>query len=487
MAVALTAILSGCTATAGHPAGAAGSAVSGPSGSSVTTAGAPITSDQPAPDPAAATTTDAWTTYQADPQRLGVAPTQPPLAPLHLAWSAPLDGTAVYGQPLYASGLVLVATEGDDVYALDPRHGTVVWKDTIGVPLRHTASYAGCGDIDPLGVTSTPVVDRGAGVLYAVGEVSQGGVPPVSHVLVAIDVASGRILERVGVDPPLPPGESTIHLLQRAALALGNGRVYVGYGGQAGDCGRYHGWLVSVPVVGGPSGGSETAFDVTPDSTGGAIWEGGSGPAISTDGGVYVTTGNPNSGGPSPWAEAVVELPPLLGATPEAVFQDRAASGDLDLATGGPELLPDGTVFAAGKTEIGYRLRQSDLSPLGPVGGRVCASDPDGGAAYDGGLASLFLPCNRGGLQQIDLAAGRVGWRAGSVNSTPVLVDGALWALSYPAGHIEELDPATGRTLYRSQVGRKVPTFASLSAADGLLLVPTLTGAAAFAGPQGPA
>jgi hypothetical protein len=47
-----------------------------------------------------------WLTYHADNARLGVAATQPSLDPLHLAWTAALDGTAVYGQPLIADGRV---------------------------------------------------------------------------------------------------------------------------------------------------------------------------------------------------------------------------------------------------------------------------------------------------------------------------------------------------------------------------------------------
>jgi outer membrane protein assembly factor BamB len=411
------------------------------------------------------------------------------LPPLHPAWSAALDGAAVYGQPLLAGGRVLVATEDDHVYALDPADGAVVWTVDLGAPLRNVIANTGCGDVDPLGVTSTPVADPTTDTLYVVGEISTGGEPPVHHVMAAVDIATGRLLETVDVDPPLPSRENAVHLLQRAALALGNGRVYVGYGGQYGDCGTYHGWIVSVPVVGRAIGAAarpaETAFDVTPESTGGAVWDGGDGPSIGPDGSVYTTTGNPNSGGPSPWAEAVLKLAPALGPTPEAVYQDHAATGDEDLATGGAEVLPNGSVFAAGKTDIGYVLRQSDLSPLAPVHGAVCDSDPDGGAAYDAGLNSLYLPCNGGGLQQVDLATDAVGWKGGSVDSTPILVDGHLWALSYSSGTIEELDPATGKVMYRTAVGRSVPHFAALSAVDGLLLVPTQSGIAALTGASG--
>jgi polyvinyl alcohol dehydrogenase (cytochrome) len=385
----------------------------------------------------------------------------------------------VYGQPLFAAGVVLAATEGDNIYALNPKTGQPVWQLNVGDPLRNVASQAGCGDVDPVGITSTPVVDPATQTLYAVAEVATAGHAPVHHQLVGIDIATGRQVLGVDADPPLTAGENPLYLLQRAALALANGRVYIGYGGHYGDCGTYHGWVVAVAV----NGGSETAFDVTPQSTGGAVWQGGAAPSIGPGGDVFVSTGNPNSGGSHPWAEAVVKLPAGLGATPEASFQDRRATSDLDLSAGVPVLLPDGTVFAAGKTEVGYVLRQSDLSLAGVVRGQICGSDPDGGAAYDSTLASLYVPCRGGGIQQINLATRATGWRGGTANSTPVLANGDLWALAYPVGRLQEIDPGNGQVLASVAVGQDVPTFASLSIAAGLILVPATSGVVAFGGP----
>ena len=54
------------------------------------------------------------------------------------------------------------------------------------------------------------------------------------------------------VDPGAP--QNPLYIQQRYGLALGNGRVYVGFGGYAGDCGPYHGWLVSVTEDGSRQG-----------------------------------------------------------------------------------------------------------------------------------------------------------------------------------------------------------------------------------------
>lgn len=422
----------------------------------------------------------AWTTYQGSNNRLGDAGTQPVPTPLRPAWSAQLDGSAVYGQPLVAAGLVIVATEDDNVFALNLRTGRTVWQANLGAPLRAVEEQVGCGDIDPLGVTSTPVIDPATRTIYVVAEVSSAGRAAAHHQLVALDLTTGHRLMSRAVDPPLPEDEDAVYLLQRAGLALANGRVYIGYGGQFGDCGTYHGWVVAAPVLN--SGGSEAIFDVTPQSSGGAVWQGGAAPSIDQAGNVYVSTGNPNSGGPAPWAESVLKLPAGLGPTPESGFQDRSATGDMDLSAGAPVLLPDGMVFSAGKAQVGYLLHQSDLSEAATIRGSLCGSDPDGGAAYVAAADSVYLPCRGGGLQQVDLATRATGWRAGGVNSTPVVAGGRLWAAGYPSGRLEELDPGSGAVLYSTLVGRTLPNFVSPTIVGSTILVPTLSGIVALSG-----
>jgi outer membrane protein assembly factor BamB len=425
----------------------------------------------------------AWTTYHANNARTGVASSQPRLNPLGLAWVNTLDRAAVYGQPVVAGGRVFVATENDDVYALNAHNGNVLWHRNIGQPLRNVSRNTGCGDIDPLGITSTPVIDVSRSTVYVVGEVSNGGAPPVSHRLVGFNVATGVITRSANADPIVPAGERVIYLQQRAALAMANGRVYVGYGGLAGDCGVYHGWLVGIAEAGTAA---KVQFDTTPHSTGGAIWQGGGGPSVDTAGNIYVTTGNPNSAGPAPWAEAVVKLGPNLATPPLAAFKDTAAVGDEDLGTGDAILLPGNQLFAVGKTHIGYLLHQSDLTRVARITGTVCGSDPDGGSAFDVATDSVYVPCRGGGIQQVNLRTHALGWRAGAANGAPTMVNGALWALAYNGGTLQQLNPQTGAVLQSLSVGAQVPTFASPSAADGLILVGTISGIRAFDGPTGP-
>ncbi|MGH8921696.1 MAG: hypothetical protein ACRD0H_25725, partial [Actinomycetes bacterium] len=312
-------------------------------------------------------------------------------------------------------------------------------------------------------------------------EVSRGGATPVHHQLVGLSMSDGSQVVSTGADPTLPAGEDPVHIQQRGALAVANGRVYVAYGGLSGDCGVYHGWVVGVDERSARPG---VQFEVAADGQGGAIW-GPGGPAVDGAGNVFVTTGNPNPDSPAKtYTEGAVKLSPDLAVL--ASYQSNAG-GDADLASDAPTLLPDGTVFAVGKADVAYVLRQSDLGVVATIPG-VCGSDPDGGNAYDAATHSIYVPCRGGGIQQVDLATHALGWKAGQVNSAPILVNGSLWALQYGAspGRLQQLDPTNGTVLTNITTPTSVPTFASPSAASGLLTFGTTNGVVAYTGPGGP-
>src|SRR5205085_2816707 len=76
-------------------------------------------------------------------------------------------GGHVYAQPLLIAGppdMLIVATESNEVSALDAETGAVLWRRTLGaaVPL----SQLECGNIDPLGITGTPVADKPSRTVY---------------------------------------------------------------------------------------------------------------------------------------------------------------------------------------------------------------------------------------------------------------------------------------------------------------------------------
>ena len=91
------------------------------------------------------------------------------------------DGTIsghVYAQPLYIEGgpngpMVIAVTESNNVYALNAATGTIIWQRNVGTPIT---SGLPCGNINPLGITGTPVVDLASRSLFLNAETTPSGV-----------------------------------------------------------------------------------------------------------------------------------------------------------------------------------------------------------------------------------------------------------------------------------------------------------------------
>ncbi len=434
---------------------------SSPGPSSAASTGPPSASSS-----SGATTAADWPVYHRDAARTGMDPAFPaPHGRLVVAWSRALDG-AVYAEPLVVDGRVIAATEHDTVYALDPADGRVVWQRHLGTPVP--LSTLPCGNIDPLGITGTPAYDPVTGSLFVAAEV-QGP----RHVLFALDPAAGTVRWSRGVD--LPGDDPATHQ-QRPALAVGNGYVYVGLGGLAGDCGNYRGEVVGVPATGqGP-----TISYRVPTAREGAVWA-TAGPAIDGSGHVYVSVGNGSSTTTYDGSDSVLELSPALRLlsrfAPSTWAQDNAT--DADLGSLGPVLVPGGWVFISGKSGTGYTLRQG---ALGGIGGQV-ASAPV--CAAFGGAARLdttvFVPC-QDGLRAVRIGSDgsiHAAWRTASgADGSPVVGGGAVWSLDLEAGELYQLDPATGRAAAHAGIG-SVPHFASPTLWAGRVLVGTMRGVTA--------
>jgi outer membrane protein assembly factor BamB len=422
-----------------------------------------LTSGVGKPYPLAA---DDWAMYHRDAARAGNVAGLAAPSRLTRAWRTTLDG-AVYAEPLVIGDTVIAATEHNSLYALDLPTGHVRWKTSLGTPMPRSALP--CGDIDPLGITGTPVFDPQTGLIYAVAEVAGP-----AHILVAVDLTSGRVRVRRSADPT---GMDPATHQERGALALAHGSVYVPYGGLYGDCGDYHGWVVAARTDGT---GALLTYQV-PTTREGGIWA-TPGPVMDARGDLYVAVGNgAATGGVWDHSDAVLRLGPTLqlldGFAPRQWAQDNAS--DADLGSMAPVLLPGGLLFADGKSGQGYLLRADQLGGVGGQAQALAFCHAYGGAAVSG--ASAIIPCTEG-LRELRLVDGpRVvaGWHApGNITGSPVIGGQTVYALD-PGGTLYALDLATGAV--RAQVAVDgTSRFATPTLAHGRVFIGTLAGVEAF-------
>ena len=417
--------------------------------------------------PASAT---GWLQYHGNGQRTGTVAGLPAAGPLSVAWSARLDG-AVYGQPLVIGTTVLAGTEaGDAVYGLDLATGAVRWHTTVGTAAP--ASQQPCGNVSPLGITSTGVYDPQTGLAYFVAQSGR-----TEHVLVGLDPATGAI--KVRQDVP-SPDHQPFYDQQRGALALDGGDVYVVFGGHYGDCGPYIGSVVAMPA----SGQGPILSYLVPTSRYGGIWAPG-GPVVGPDGTIYVSVGNGDSQTLYDGSDSVTALTPALQRTGIFAPTDWQAlsASDTDLGSTSPALLADGQILQVGKSGTGYLL---DARHLGGIGGQIASGQvcsAFGGDAVSG--STVYVPCLTGGLAAVSTAGNRVTvlWRGPAAGwGSPVVGGGAVWVAGPDSGELYELNPATGVVRQQIKVADALPHFVSPSLDGQLVLIGTMTGVTAVSG-----
>jgi outer membrane protein assembly factor BamB len=448
--LAVSVTLAGCSSAARTPAASPTTPVTAASAPSP--AASPSSSASPPPGAA-------WLTYHGDPSRTGLDATSPPLQGPAPAWrTASLDGP-IWAEPLVDGDRVLVATEGGSLYALAAGSGAVLWRTHLDDPMPR--SRLPCGDVSPLGITGTPVIDPGTQTLFAVAERSDA-----AHELVAVSVGDGAVLWRRVIDAS---GSDALDQQQRAALALAAGRVLVAFGGLDGDCGTYKGYVVSVPE----SGTGPVATYVLPVANGGGIWA-PSGPAVGGGGEVFVASGNSTVGASSAFdhSNSVIALTPTLSELGYFAPADwrRLSAADLDLGSTGP-LLDQGSVLVAGKDGVLYLL---DASALGGVGGQRASLDLGsgafGGLALDGQTALVPTVSHLDAVTVRALPASlTLAWR-GPATWPAIVAGGAVWAVTRASSALVALSPATGAVLFSLPLG-SVEHFTTPAAALGWVYV----------------
>jgi hypothetical protein len=291
------------------------------------------------------------------------------------------DGTvndSVYASPLYVEngvggkGTFYVPTEGNNLYALDETTGKLAWSKAANFGKPANRSGAGCGNISPIGISGTPAIDLATRLIVfsAASADSNGNI--ATHTIYGVSIEDGSTQWSVDVSTLKDSGGrqfSPQPQNQRSAVLIVNGIAYVPYGGHAGDCGNYHGWVVGVPLNG--KGAKAWATQVG----GAGIWAAGG--AASDGQSIFVATGNGFDQNAT-WAqsEGVFRFDPgpsFTGQTADYFAPNNWQSldqADVDIDGSGPlvidapSMTPSKLVMAEGKDGYLYLMDRMNLGGI---------------------------------------------------------------------------------------------------------------------------
>jgi len=335
----------------------------------------------------------------------------------------PVDGW-VSAQPLYFSNvsvpgqgthnIVYVATENDSVYAFDANGvpATPLWHRQFtdpagGITAVPCADTPSCNLSPVLGITSTPVIDASTGTLYVVAFTDENG--EYFQRLHALNIATGA--EKFGGPVAIQAsvngtgtgsvgGKITFDpliQLQRAALLLSNGVVYISWGSFA-DLENYHGWIMGYSASTLAQVG---LFSDTRNGAEGGIWLSGGGPSTGPDGSIFVQTGNgtfdANTSG-ADFGDSFLRFSPKTGLSMVADYftptnQATLRSGDIDLGSGAALILPGQSgsftyeLIGAGKQGIIYVVNQQNMGKFNATKNNVIQTVTGSAAGYRGSPA----------------------------------------------------------------------------------------------------
>ncbi|HCO01877.1 MAG TPA: hypothetical protein DIT48_00675 [Actinobacteria bacterium] len=450
------------------------------------------------PAAAVVSSSGAWTTYHHDNAHTGydsTAPTASAVAATPGWTETTLDGQ-VYAEPLVYNGNVYTATLNNTVYALNQTTGMTTWSNHLGAP--QTTGWI-CGNVAPMGILGTPVIDAAAGRIYVATFFSDD-----LYRVYGLSVTTGAILMTTIIPASIgrPGGFDWKIQQQRGALALANGYVYVPFGGRAGDCfdagTPYYGWVVGVPT----DGVSALKVFQTPSGAE-SVWAPGGVVVDDTSSNVFFPTGNAIPCPGSTLSDAVARVTATL--TMPTFFepndwQSNWCGPDSDLGSSSPLLISPNLMFMAGKRGGGFLL---DPTNLGGVDGQlfptpkpatyaqaeVCFGNHS--AATYGSFAYaapyLYLECEGRGLValQVDTAAKTFvpcasscpapNWHVltGTTFGPPIVAGGAVWAAT-DGGGLYAFNASTGAQIFHS-AGFGINRFVTPAEAGGQVFVPSHT------------
>jgi hypothetical protein len=417
-----------------------------------------------------------------------------------------IDGQILFLNQVAFPGLgnknvLYFATEKDSVYAVDAdtvsgSTAIVLWKTSALATGESPIgpSDIGCGYINPVGIMSTPVIDRSRNAIYVVAT-SKDGAGNYFHRLHALDLSTGKELfggpTTITTTFPGTGGNSSGGIVtfrpvvqqERAALLESGGAIFTAWSGYYGDCGNYSAWVISYSADTLQQLG---AIDLVPATAGAGIWLGGGGPAADAQGNVYLATGNAFGGNTpgvgSNYGDSFVKL---SGASPLAVADYFAPSNaimddnaDLDLGSAAPLLLPDlvdssnvtrHLAVIAGKDGALYVLNRDNLGQYSASRNNVYQELANDGhenfssPVYINGsvyLGPSGLPLRAFSVSQALLSSTPSSQTPNSFGGTGTVPsvssngnsNGIVWALDYSSGTLYAYDASDlSKELYNSK------------------------------------
>ena len=342
------------------------------------------------PNPAPAATTDV-VTYHYDNMRSGANTNEMVLTPSNVTatqfgklGALPVDGN-VDAQPLYLSNLTIpgngtrnvlyAVTEHGSVFAFDAdsvngNTATPLWMTSTQLPGEEPSDDRGCAQVTPeIGITSTPVIDRGRGAIYVIA-VSKDATGNYFHRLHALALTTGQELfggptTIAATYPGSGAGSSNGMVVfdpaqynERAGLLEVSGTIYTSWGSHC-DAGEYTSWVMAYSA---DTLKQTAVLNLVPNGSRGGVWMAGTAPAADAAGNIYVINGNgtfdtalSSSGFPMQGDCGNCFAKLSSGSSPKLLDYFTPlntvtlSDEDADLGSGGPLLLPD-LVDATGTT-----------------------------------------------------------------------------------------------------------------------------------------
>ncbi|HMD49779.1 MAG TPA: PQQ-binding-like beta-propeller repeat protein, partial [Bryobacteraceae bacterium] len=304
----------------------------------------------------------------------------------------------VDAQPLVFNNVVYVVTENNTIYAIDAVAGTVLQSLNLGAPVPQNKLPGGCtNNANHVGISSTPVIDVTASVMYVVTYTYENNNPVYRIHEISLPNLTEITNTEITAAALLSDGQTVLNFTpqyqrQRAALLEANGNIYAAFASfcdLAANASR--GWVLGwnagtlTPLPANEMTNTQTnAQTPQPGTTNSkfnnfflsSVWMSGYGIATDSSGDLFFTTGNSNTVQANNIQESVVRLSSDLTTVKDyfTPYNFEYLEGrDWDFGSGGLMVLPDqpGPVphlaVAAGKSGYLYTM---DRDP-GMLGGYV--------------------------------------------------------------------------------------------------------------------